>query len=262
MSRQSDGDDGAGAQRGVKLGKIAHGAVQFDTVVQSLAKHDLRAEGDSRLGKAVEIGKHLTCTFVFHHLYAQFGVGGVYRYVDGGDVHGDQAFYVGIAQIGERDVVAVQKGETVVVVLKIERFAHSFWKLIDKAEHATVCAGVLFIHQGCFKFKIDIVVFALVDADCIWASVAQKRQMHGGIGQIKAVIQHVADLMTVDRHQRVVGKDARTRRDSVGENLADLYHGTRLLSLLIFYLNILFYHIFIEKSMVSDANRKFRAKIS
>src|SRR5439155_23113897 len=48
---------------------------------------------------------------------------------------------LGLLQIRERDVVAVQEREAEVVVLDIEALAHAARELMDEAEHALVGAG-------------------------------------------------------------------------------------------------------------------------
>ena len=75
-------------------------------------------------------------------------------------------------EIGQGHVVAVQKGEAIVVILEIERLSHAAWELIDKAKDATVGTGMLFVHQGRFKFQSDVIVFSLVDCQRQSLSVA------------------------------------------------------------------------------------------
>lgn len=77
-------------------------------------------------------------------------------------MHLDDAVNVGVGEVGQGDIVAVQKGQTGVVVLEVQRLAHAFRKLVDEAEDAFVAAGVLFVHEGRGKLHAGILVFFLV----------------------------------------------------------------------------------------------------
>jgi hypothetical protein len=81
----------------------------------------------------------------------------------------------------------VQEGKAVVIILEIERVPHSLGELFDKAEHTFVGAGMLSIHQGCFKFKTDIVIFSLFDHYRKGRVVSDEFYGKRGVGQIKAV---------------------------------------------------------------------------
>jgi hypothetical protein len=104
-----------------------HRSYQLISVIKSLTKHDLTADLDACRGKSVKIRQHPACVFIVHHFTTQLGVCGVYRHVDGRDVHFNYAVNVAVGHVGERNVVSVEKGQPRVVVLEIEGVAHALW---------------------------------------------------------------------------------------------------------------------------------------
>lgn len=70
----------------------------------------------------------------------------MHRDVDGRDLHADDAVDFSLVQVGQRDIVAVQKGKAGVIILKIQRFTQSGRQLVDKTENALIGAAVFFVH--------------------------------------------------------------------------------------------------------------------
>ena len=59
----------------------------------------------------------------------------------------DDPVNVVIAHICECHIVALQKRQSRIVILKIQRFPHSRRHLIDKTENTVVSAGTVIVHQ-------------------------------------------------------------------------------------------------------------------
>ena len=72
---------------------------------------------------------------------AQRGIGRVHGDVERRQPLLDDPLEVRVVEVGQRDVVAVQEREPVVVVLDVEALAHPPRQLVDEAEHALVGAG-------------------------------------------------------------------------------------------------------------------------
>ena len=201
-----------------------HGAGQFLSVVDPAAQHNLPAQADAGIGKAAEIGKHLPCALVFHHGAAQFRVGGVHRHVDRGNVHFDDAVNVAVMQVGQRDIVAVQKGKAAVIVFEIKGGTEPFGQLVDKAENALVGTGVLFVHQGRFKVQPDVVIRAFVNGNGVRRAVPCEFYGHALIGKIKAIVQHVGDFIAVHPQQFIPRSDPGECRATVFFHPANANH--------------------------------------
>ena len=77
----------------------------------------------------------------------ELGVRGVDGDVDGADAQINDALSLPLRQIGEGDIVALQKAQPGIVVLKIEGLAHSGGHLVHEAEHTVVGAAAHFVHQ-------------------------------------------------------------------------------------------------------------------
>ena len=86
----------------------------------------------------------------------------MYRDIDGRNTHFDNALHILILHIGEGNIVTVDEREAGVIVLEVNGLTHALGVLVDEAEDALIGAGVLFIHQGCFKLQPDVIVFILL----------------------------------------------------------------------------------------------------
>ena len=103
----------------MQLAQIVQRAAQLLPVVDAPAQHQLAVHLNARLGELLQVGQRFTCPLVGHHAHPEFWVGGVHRDVDGGNVHVTDALHLMGAEVGQRDVVAEQKAQPLIVVLKI-----------------------------------------------------------------------------------------------------------------------------------------------
>ena len=108
-----------------------------------MAEHELDVERYAARRERVQIAQHASGVLVAHHPHAQLGVGRVDRNVDGRDAHFHDALNLRGREVGERDVVTVQKRQPLVVVLEIQAFAQAARVLVDEAEDAAVAAAAL-----------------------------------------------------------------------------------------------------------------------
>ena len=81
----------------------------------------------------------------------------------------------------------MDKGESGVIVLEIDRLTHTLRILVDKAENALVFTALLFVHKRSLKLKSDILVFILFNNGGISFSVALKKQLYLALCKIKSV---------------------------------------------------------------------------
>ena len=113
-------------------------------------------------------------------------------------MHINDPLHLVLGQVGQRDVVAEQKGQAAVVVLEIQRLAHAGRQLVDKAEDAFVAAGMLAVHQIGFKFQPQLFVLFFADLHTAARAVVVHFQHQLGFHHIKPVVQHIHDLVSVD----------------------------------------------------------------
>ena len=141
--------------------EVAKRPLERRAVVQPRTQHKLRVDADTGPGQAADIAQAAGRMRIFHKLYAQRRVGCMDRNIDRRDAHLYNTVYIGIRQVGQGNIIAEQKRHAAVVILKIERIAHTGRHLIDETKHAFVFAGMLPVHQIRFKLQPDVVVFAL-----------------------------------------------------------------------------------------------------
>ena len=98
----------------------AQGLFQLLAVVHAGAQHDLRmnlyAGGHDGLEHI-----HAALGVAAHHTAADVGAYGVDRHVHGAHVTLDDVLHVLVGEVRERDKVALQKAQAVVVIANIER---------------------------------------------------------------------------------------------------------------------------------------------
>ena len=77
-----------------------------------------------------------------------------------------------LRQVGERDIIAEQKGQSAVVILEIQALTHPPGELIDKAEDALIAAGLLLIHQISIEFQSQLLILGLAHLDSMHLTLA------------------------------------------------------------------------------------------
>ncbi len=131
---------------GVSSKRSLRGTAQLVAVVDAAAEHQLAVDGDAALHQTGQVLEHLAAALVGQHPHTELRVRGVHRNVDGRDVHLDDAVDLVVLHVRHGDIVAEQKkGQTLVVVLEIQRLSQAAGDLVHKAEHAFVAAGVLLV---------------------------------------------------------------------------------------------------------------------
>ena len=100
---------------------------------------------------------------IFQHLDPQFRIHGLYGNVDRFHTILDDTFHIGIFQVGQCHIVALQKGQSGIIILKVDRGPHPFGILVDKTEDAFIPAGMTFIHQAFVKMDPQFLVFLFID---------------------------------------------------------------------------------------------------
>ena len=71
--------------------------------------------------------------------------------------------HIRFRQIGQGDIIALQKRKPRIIILEIQGFPHSLRHLIDKAENTFVMAGAVLVHQTVVEDKPQILIRILID---------------------------------------------------------------------------------------------------
>ena len=152
----------------------------------------------------------------------------MYGHVNRRDVHFNNAIHIPLLQISQRDVVSVQERQTGIVIFEVQTLAHALRKLVDETEYALIFAGVLFVHQGRLEFQPDIGIRALSDRYLKQLRIAVDLQHNRFFSQEKTVIQHIADLTSVDGDQIISRAQADALRCGGRFYSYNFYHSVHL----------------------------------
>ncbi len=184
--------------RRVHRRKIFHCAHESPVVVKARAAYDLAVHDDTAVCKAAHYIDAFPRVFIAQELDAQLRVGSV-----DGDIHGAYvqvcyALYLALGEVRERDVVSQKEAQSRIIVLKIHRLAHSLRELIDKAEHAVICAASRIIHKILGKLKAEIAPLGLLHAHRVLHTVgsAQRYVQHRVVGKV-FIVEHIVDHISV-----------------------------------------------------------------
>ena len=123
-------------------------------------------------------------------------------------LHLDYSVDILLGQVRQRYIVAHQEGKSRVVVLEVQRVAHSLRKLVYEAEHALVAAGVLLVHQVGLELEPYVGVLVLLYRYLLEVRTAVDEQSYLLLGETETVIEDVVYVVTVYRDEYVPGKDA------------------------------------------------------
>ena len=133
----------------------------------------------------------------------------MHRDIDGAYMQVAYALNLTVGKVRHGDVITQKKAQACVVVLEIHRAAHALGQLIDKAEHAVVCAAAGLVHEVGLKLEPEILSLGL-------------RHMHGVLEPLgrahgdadlrvvaeELVVEHIDDLLAVYGKQRIADTDA------------------------------------------------------
>jgi hypothetical protein len=84
----------------------------------------------------------------------------VHRDIERREPLGLDAAQLGLSEVGQRDVVAVQEREPEVVVLDVQAASQALGQLMDEAEHALVGAGSDIARAGRLELHTQLAVAA------------------------------------------------------------------------------------------------------
>ena len=144
---------------------------------------------------------HATLGVAAHHAAADVGAHGVDRHVHGAHVALDDVLHVLVGEVRERDKVALQKAQAVVVIANIERGAAALGQHGHKAEHAGVDAGTHAVEDGAIELQTPILAGKAVELDGGDGAVArvENLEVDGIIVGLPEPHDHVGELLAVDR---------------------------------------------------------------
>ena len=161
------------------------------TVVYAAAKHELQIQLNSRVCELRKVFQTVARKTVAQHPASQLRFDRVNADIDGRNAHLYHTVDIPLLQVRQRDVIALQKRQPLVIVLEINALAHSLRVLVDEAENTLVRTALLSVHQIRFEFQPDVVVFRLVYRERHFASAAHNAQHNDSFGNIEAVVKHI-----------------------------------------------------------------------
>ena len=178
----------------------AQGLFQLFAVVHAGAQHDLRvnlyAGGHDGLEHV-----HAALGVAAHHAAADVGAHGVDRYVHGAHVALDDVLHVLVGEVCERDKVALQKAQAVVIIADVERGAPALGQHGHKAEHAGIDAGTHAIEDGSIELQTPVLAGKAIELNGGDGAVArvENLEVDGVVVGLPEPYDHVGELLAVDR---------------------------------------------------------------
>jgi len=122
----------------------------------------------------------------------------------------DNALNLTVRQVGHRDIIAIQKGKTFIVILKVKRFPHTRGQLVNKTEHAMVSTTVLFITKVCFEIAAERLIFPFFNRNLLLCTILADRQSEMRRRGIELIVQCIVQGVTINGQQRTARFQAQT----------------------------------------------------
>jgi len=147
---------------------------------------------------------HVEAALDPQHARAHVDVGGVHRDVQRRQALADDALEAAAAEAGQRDVVAVEEAEAVVLVLHVDRLAHPLGILVDEAEDAVAGARLELHRREAVGHGLDV---ARIEMHGQRLTVGTQ-QAEGGRALFGGVVVEVEDVLegaAVDLDHSVAG---------------------------------------------------------
>src|SRR3990172_80892 len=121
-----------------------------------------------------------------------------------------QALPVCRDEVRERDEVAEEEGEAVVVVLDVQAGARLLWDAIDEAEEAAVVADTQLRKERLGELKPQRCLRGLLDAAAIRPPSALDLEHETRLGAGKTIVDDIAKRTAIDGHEAVAGPEAKS----------------------------------------------------
>ena len=153
------------------------------------------------------------------HLFAKLGIHRVEGDVDRLQMVQNNAVDVMIRHVGHRDVVALQKGQSCIIVMKVQGIPHSLRHLVDKAENTVVPAGPVFAHQASAEPNPQIFIRIFFDLKLPFVSIrlADHDKKLFIIAKIP-IVENILNLFPIHRDENVSRLNTQLFRDASGIN--------------------------------------------
>ena len=195
----------------------AQGLLQLLAVVHAGAQHDLRVNLDAGGHDGLE-HVHASLGVAAHHAAADIWAHGMDRHVHGAHVALDDVLHVLVGEVRERDKVALQKAQAVVVVADVERGAATLGQHGHKAKHAGVHTGTHAIKDGAIELQAPVLAGKAVELDGGDGAVAwiEYLQLDGVVVGLPEPHDHVGELLAVDREHAHARLDTHIPRGRFG----------------------------------------------
>ena len=97
------------------------------------------------------------------HLTPEFRVRRMHRNIDWGKLIVNNPPDIFFFHVCECHIISLQKRQTRIIILKINRFPHAWWVLVDKTEYAFVKAASVFIHQRFAELHTEVFIVIFFD---------------------------------------------------------------------------------------------------
>jgi len=137
------------------------------------------------------------------HLAAKLRIGGLDGNIDRSQFKADDPLDIFFLQIRKGHIISLEKGQSGIIILKIQCFPHSRRHLVNKAENALVAAGSVLAHKSVFKRKSQILIIVFNVKLPLFSVSLSHRHKHGRTVYIVFIIEYILYGISVDRKDTV-----------------------------------------------------------
>ena len=185
--------------------EVVHGLLPDGPVVESRRHDRLGVHINAARQQAVDLAQDVALARIAHHLHPGRRVGGMDRHVDGAQPFAHDAVQLRLVTAGKRREVAVEEGETDILILQVEGLPETLGHLVHEAEHAVLLADLHLVLGQVHADTFAPVLHKSLEGAAI-------RPLHEQLslvlpGDQILVVELIQHRLAMDLEQRVAGAD-------------------------------------------------------
>ena len=197
------GYDGDAGELFVTIEHTCQGLFEHLAVVHFWATHDLAVHFDVSFEDRFEPSQAHGTTLVTQHVGAHVGVRGMDTDVERRQAFRDHPLKVGFGKTSQRGEVAIEKRESVVIVLEVQRAAHALGQLVNKTKIAVVVARTDPVKQSRIDVDTERLTGSFLDFDGHGETATIDFEFEFGLVHQALPLNHIAWILAIERHHGV-----------------------------------------------------------
>ncbi len=196
--------------------ELTQRALKLRAVIQTGTQYDLGMILDTSLLQMIELLADTRSTGTAQHGRPQFRIHALYRYVERRQVQPADAVEITGPHIRQRDEIAIEERETIVIILYGQACAHARSHHVHEAEIAVIRAAADAIEYRRSEFATELLIDVFLERYDFTLSIGMlDQQIYLLIGQREAQIDDITQRLFVYGNNLVAADESQLRSQAL-----------------------------------------------